>query len=246
MGIFKRLFSIGKAEAHNAIDKLEDPIKMTEQGIREMKVDLDKALKALAEVKAMAIRSRNEVETLKKKTADYEQKAMLLLQRAQNGQMDVAEADRLATSALAQKDQSAQSLQSAIKTQKTYEAQVSKLEVSVRKLKSDISKWENEAKTLKARAKVSKATSNVNKQLASIDSSSTVSMLERMREKVEKQEALSEAYADMADDNKSVDEELDSALSNTSTSDSLAALKAKMGMLNQDNTNNNTTPPPSV
>ena len=31
--IFRRLFRIGKAEANSAIDKMEDPIKMTEQGI---------------------------------------------------------------------------------------------------------------------------------------------------------------------------------------------------------------------
>jgi phage shock protein A len=41
MGIFSRLFNVGKAEAHAAIDKLEDPIKMTEQGIRDLKKDLD-------------------------------------------------------------------------------------------------------------------------------------------------------------------------------------------------------------
>jgi phage shock protein A len=41
MNIIKRLFRIGKAEAHSAIGSLEDPIKMTEQGIREMKEQLD-------------------------------------------------------------------------------------------------------------------------------------------------------------------------------------------------------------
>ena len=46
MGVFKRLFTVGKAEAHAAIDKLEDPIKMTEQGIRDLKLDLDKSLQA--------------------------------------------------------------------------------------------------------------------------------------------------------------------------------------------------------
>ena len=61
MNIFKRLFKIGEAEAHSALDKLEDPIKMTEQGIRDMKSDLDKSLHALAEVKAMAIRSKNDL-----------------------------------------------------------------------------------------------------------------------------------------------------------------------------------------
>ena len=43
---------MGEAEAHSALDKLENPIKLTEQGIRDLKADLDKALQALAEVKS--------------------------------------------------------------------------------------------------------------------------------------------------------------------------------------------------
>ena len=42
MNFFKRLFKIGQAEAHSALDKLEDPIKLTEQGIRDLKQDLNK------------------------------------------------------------------------------------------------------------------------------------------------------------------------------------------------------------
>ena len=37
MGIFSRLFKVGQAEAHAMVDKLEDPIKITEQGIRDLK-----------------------------------------------------------------------------------------------------------------------------------------------------------------------------------------------------------------
>ena len=37
MNVFKRLFKMGEAEAHSAIDKLENPIKLTEQGIRDLK-----------------------------------------------------------------------------------------------------------------------------------------------------------------------------------------------------------------
>ena len=36
MNIFKRLFRIGAAETNSLVDKLEDPIKMTEQGIRDL------------------------------------------------------------------------------------------------------------------------------------------------------------------------------------------------------------------
>eukprot|EP01025_Chloroclados_australasicus_P014852 TRINITY_DN1702_c0_g1_i2.p1 TRINITY_DN1702_c0_g1~~TRINITY_DN1702_c0_g1_i2.p1 ORF type:complete len:846 (-),score=82.03 TRINITY_DN1702_c0_g1_i2:2094-4358(-) len=57
-GWLKRLFGIAQAEAHSAISKLEDPVKMTEQGIRDLKNDLNKSLQSLAEVKAMHIRGK--------------------------------------------------------------------------------------------------------------------------------------------------------------------------------------------
>ncbi len=234
MGFFKRLFKIGQAEAHSLVDQLEDPIKLTEQGIRDMKEDLDKALHALAQVKALAIRSKNEAESAREKAKDYEQKAVLLLQKAQKGQMDPAEADRLAQTALQKKEENEATAKRASEDQQRNETQVANLEAKIRKLKTEISKWENELRTLKARAKVSKATKNVNKQLAQIDSSSTVSMLERMKEKVEQDEALSEAYGDIANESRSVDEELDQALENTDQSDELAALKAKLGMNKSD------------
>ncbi|MEO1050326.1 MAG: PspA/IM30 family protein [Bacteroidota bacterium] len=234
MNVFKRLFNIGKAEAHSAIDKLEDPIKMTEQGIRDLKKDLDNGLKALAEVKAMAIRSKNEIETHKNKAADYEQKAMLLLKRAQDGQMDASEADRLASEALVKKEEAAKQVARAQTEKEKFDQNVSQIDQNVKKLRSNISHYENELKTLKARAKVSETTQKLNKQMAQIDSGSTITMLERMKDKVSEQEALAESYGEIANESKSVDEEIDKALESgtaeAKASDDLAALKAKMGM----------------
>ena len=61
-------------------------------------------------------------------------------------------------------------------------------------------------------------------------------MLERMKERVEEDESLSQAYGEMADESKSVDEEIDAALSTSSsgTDQRLAELKAKMGMTSKD------------
>jgi len=237
MGLFGRLFKIGEANANSLVDKLEDPIKMTEQAIRDLKVDLENSIKALAEVKALAIRGKNEIEMHKNKALEYESKAVGILQKAQSGAIDPTEADRLATSALDKKEEHSKSLASTLTNQKKYEESVSKLESQIKKLKENISNWENEAKILKARAKVSEATKSVNKQLAGIDSSSTVAMLERMKEKVEQQEALSESYAEIANDNISVDEELNNALgSGAETSDALAALKQKLALKGPDAT----------
>ena len=83
MNIFKRIFRIGQAEIHSVVEKMEDPIKMTEQGIREMKQDLDQAMEAYAKVKALAIRTHNAADKKREDAASYENKAVLLLQKLQ-------------------------------------------------------------------------------------------------------------------------------------------------------------------
>lgn len=234
MNVFKRLFKIGESEAHSAIDKLEDPIKLTEQGIRDLKKDLDSSLKALAEVKALSIRSKNDVQTHKNKASDYESKAMLLLKKAQSGDIAPEEADRLASEALVKKEEATQAMIRAKEEQERFDKNVSQLDANVKKIKSTISKYENELKTLKARVRVSETTKKLNKQIAQIDSSGTVSMLERMKEKVEQDEALAEAYGDIANENRSLDDEIDSVIGKGEVehkaADSLAALKEKLGM----------------
>lgn len=233
MGVFKRLFKISEAEVHSAIDKLEDPIKLTEQGIRDLKKDLDSSLKTLAEVKAMAIRSRNEMTTYNEAASDYEKKAMLLLKKAQSGELEAAEADRLATEALSRKEENLQNVQRLKAEVEKYDQSTYQLEQNVKTLKSNISKWENELRILKARVKVSAATKNLNKQLAQIDSTNTVSMLEKMKDKVAEEEALAQSYGEIANESKSLDDEIDKAIGDTNkaaASDSLAELKKKMGI----------------
>lgn len=231
MQFLKRLFKIGEAEAHSALDKLEDPIKMTEQGIRDLKKDLENSLKAMAEVKALHIRTKNDFETYSNKAKDYESKAMLLVQKGQDGSMDAGEADRLATESLMRKEENVNLAAQAQKDAERFSGDVAKLDATVKKIRSTITKYENELKTLKARVKVSAATKNLNKQMANIDSGSTVSMLERMKEKVSEEEALAESYGEIANEARSVDEEIDAALggdAKAEATDALAALKAKM------------------
>ena len=232
MNIFRRLFNVSKAEAHSAIDKMENPIKMTEQSIRDMKKDLTQALEGLAQVKAMLIRSRNDKTQFENKAKDYQNKAMLILQKTQKGNLSAEDGDRLAKEALIKKEENTEHAnRSSIEVEK-FSKSVSQLETSVNSLKKNISKWENELKTLKARVKVSNATKNLNKQMAAIDSSSTLNMLEKMKEKVAQEEALADAYGDISNESKSIDDELDKALDNTSTSadNDLEALKKQMGL----------------
>ncbi|UOQ97288.1 PspA/IM30 family protein [Hymenobacter sp. 5317J-9] len=232
MNILNRLFKIGQSEAHAAVNQLEDPIKMTEQGLRDLRQDLDNSLHGLAEVKAMAIRARNESESFRAKGADYENKAVLLLQRAHKGELEAAEADRLAGEALLKKAENEAQAARAATNQTQFEHSAAQLDQNVATLRSTISQWENELKTLKARVTVSTATITINKQMAQLDSSGTVALLERMKEKVAVQEALAESYGEIAQAGKSLDAEIDKALGTagaTKASADLQALKAKLG-----------------
>lgn len=232
MGVFNRLFKIGQAEANTLVDKLEDPIKLTEQGIRDLKKNLDESLKAFAEVKAMNIRTKREVNEYTNQAKNYEQKAMLVLKKAQAGQLDMSEAERLASEALERKgDAESNAERTKVDLQKL-EGNVKQLDNNIQKLKSQITHYENELKTLKARAKVSEATKKINKSMSGIDSGSTISMLEKMKDKVARDEELAEAYGEMADANKSLDDELDSVIgsSDSGGSDALAEMKRKLNM----------------
>ncbi|HAA76029.1 TPA: phage shock protein A [Candidatus Latescibacteria bacterium] len=231
MSIFQRMFRMGKAEANSALDKFEDPIKMTEQGIKDLKKDLNDAMTSLAQVKGQAIRLKKQAEENAQAAADYERKAMMLLQKAQGGELDAGEADRLATEALSRKDDAATRAQTLGADAQQQEATAANLQSQVDKLKSTIASYENDLITLRARAKTAAATKKINKQLAKVDSSGTISMLERMKERVDEDESLAEAYGDLAGQPTSADDEIDKALAGGGSSDArLAALKAKMGI----------------
>jgi phage shock protein A len=230
-GIFERLFKTGQAEAHAVIDRLEDPIKMSEQAIRDLKKDLQESTQALAEVKAIAIRLDREQTDHANRAADYERKAMLLLQKGQSGDLDAGEAERLARESLSRMEEAqARHKETALQAEQQQQM-ANKLQSNVHDLKSKIASYENDLVTLKARTKTANATRKINQHLANVDSRGTVALLERMKSKVEEQEALAQAYGDMADGHSSVDDEIDSALgSQGKADDSLAKLKAKMGM----------------
>ena len=228
MNIFKRIFRIGQAEIHSVVEKMEEPIKMTEQGIREMREDLNQSLEAYAKVKAMAIRTQNNINSKQKEANDYEQKAILLLEKANRNEITIDQAENLAKEALTLKKQLLEEVDELNHQVIIHEKSADEMHKNIEVLKFNINKWENELATLKARVRVANATKLVNKQMAKIDSNSTISMLERMKEKVEEDEALAEAYGNLADKSKSVDDQINETLNQDQIQSELDALKAKI------------------
>ena len=231
--IFQRIFKLTQSEAHASMDKFEDPIKMSEQGVRDLKTSLQASMVSLAQVKSLAIRLQKETDDHKKRAADYERKAMLLLKRMQGGEMEGAEAERLATEALSKKEEALQRHTTVSGEQQAQQRLADQLQTKVEELKRQISKYENEVVTLRARARTASSMRKINQQLAGADASGTVAMLEKMKNKVQEEESLAEAYGQLSDVGGTIDEDIDKALAlptTATTSDSLAELKKKMGM----------------
>lgn len=232
MSIFKRLLRIGQAEIHAAVDKMEDPIKMTEQGLSELRSELAEATEAYAKVKALAIRTENNQLQIQQESRNYAEKAILIMQKAQSGQVALDKAEELAREALSLHKkyyvESEELGEQVMALQQSSREMLRNTEI----LQENMEKWEKELRTLKARVKVSKATEQVNKQLAHVDSHGIIAMLERMRSKVEDQEALAKAYGEISRDRNSRKEELNSLLKDDSLSieKDLRAIKEKLGM----------------
>jgi phage shock protein A len=232
MNIFRRIFRIGQAEIHAAVDKMEDPVKMTEQGLRELRVDLTEATESYAQVKALAIRTENEQLQCENQSRSYAEKAILIMQKAQAGQVDLVKAEELAREALSLRrkyyvESEELGLQVVALQQSSRDMQR-----NTEILKENLDKWEKELRTLRARAKVSSATQHVNKQMAQLDNNGTITMLQRMKTKVEDQEALAKAYGEIARDKHNLKDELDSLLKDDSFSieKDLQAIKEKLGI----------------
>ena len=221
-GIFNRLFKVGQSEAHSIVDKLEDPIKMTEQGIRDLKRDLGEAMQSLAEIKGLAIRLKKQADDAGRLAQDMERKAMLLIQRGQAGEIDPAQAEQLAMEVLNEKESADRRAAQLFQDYQNQNAMSQQLQAKVEDLRKTISTYENELVTLRARAK-----------LARIDSSSTINMLEKMKQKVSEEESLASAYGEMAAGTTSLEARVNQVLATRGADNqrSLEDLKRKMGLL---------------
>ena len=229
MSLFLRFFKFIQSEAHALLNRFMDPVKLIEQGIRDLKKDFDESMKNVAQVKAISICSKRELEAKKQIAKDYEQKALIILQKAKNGELDEKEADRLATAALEKKQEALSRIQKLSQDIQQYDTSLVEMEKKILDLKNKIKDSENEYMSLKARASVAKTTKKINKQLAGVNSDSTVALIEEMKQKIQEEEGLAQAYGELGDNLTSIDDEINNAIGvSADTQQALAEMKQKL------------------
>ena len=210
--LLQQLFKVIQSFLHAFVNKIQDPILMAEQGIRDLKKDYDNSMRGLAEIKSLSIETKNKIVEQTEIAKDYERKALTILQKAQAGDLDQAQADRLAAEALKKKQAAIENIKKFTLDARNFEAMAEKLETKIASLKEQITNWENEVKTLKARHKVAITSKKMSKQMISMSGNNAQALLENMKEKVNKEEAMAQAYDEMALIETDIDKEINEAI----------------------------------
>lgn len=227
---FRRLFEITRAEAHSRLDVLEDPAKLTDQALRDLRQELACSLQNLAEVRAGAIHLKRELEERQETVRVCEQQALVILQRVQIGKMPASEGDRLAWEALARKHQSLVQCHRIARTLEKQESLISQLLANIQKLKAHLNTWEHEAMVLKTRAKAAKTSKRIHRKLAILNEPESLGLLHRMKTQVGENEAMAEAYQEMAMAGEGVECAIQQSLIQEQTIRELECLKQQVGL----------------
>lgn len=221
MGIFSRIADIFKANVNDALDKAEDPEKMLKQMVLEMEESVNKATLAVANAIANEKSLERKIEKARRDSLDWETKAS---QALQSGREDLA---RAALERKVISDKNFQDLQPIYQQAKET---TNKLRSQLNSLKTKLDEARARQTTLIARSQAAKAQKQIAQSMSGVGSDA-FSKFDKYEEKIEKLEAESAAFEELANESTSLEEEF-KLLSKSSTVDQqLLELKAKMGML---------------
>jgi len=222
MGLFSRLGTLIRSNINELINRAEDPEKMLNQVLVDMKQQLIEAKKQVAIAIADEKRIKKQWEQEAAKAAEWEKKAMLALKAGD---------ENLARAALQRKadhDEVSGQLKDQWEAQKN---SVEQLKIALRGLDSKIEEAKRKRNLLVSRQKRAEAQRTINETLSSINSTSAFDTFDRMSDRVTQLEAEAEATQEIggALQEGSLESQF-KALEASSVDDQLEALKRKMAL----------------
>jgi len=224
MGIFDRIATLFRSNLNDLISRAENPEKMLNQLIVDMKTQLAKAKQEAASAIADEKRLQAEAEQLKKQAEDWERRAMLAVQEGR---------DDLATQALMRYNEALQGAQQLHETWVRHKAETEQLKVSLRQLHDKIEEAKRKKNILVARAKRAEAQQRIQQTMAGMSDKSAFESFERMTEKIEDIERKALAAAELQQEFSGDDlmQQFKALEYRGSAEQQLLELKAKMGVL---------------
>ncbi|MDH4131397.1 MAG: PspA/IM30 family protein [Gemmatimonadota bacterium] len=224
MGIFDRLSTMIRSNINDLISRAENPEKMLNQLISDMKGQLAKAKQQVASAIADEKKLQADAEAMRKQAQDWERRAMLAVQEGR---------DDLAKQALTRYNEAMQGAQQLHETWVKHKAETETLKGSLRQLNDKIEEAKRKKNILVARARRAEAQQRIQETMSGMSDKSAFESFERMSEKIEQQERRAIAAAELQNEfeGDTLAQQFQQLEYKGSSDQQLLELKSRMGLL---------------
>lgn len=227
MGIFTKLSTLIKSNINDLINRAENPEKMLNQIILDMRDQLAKAKREVAAAIADERKLRSQLDDEIKQAKDWEQRAMLAVKEGR---------DDLAKQALVRTEEHAQRAKALDQTWRAQAQETEKLKASLRQLNDKIDEAKRKRNLLIAKQKRAQAQKRIHETMSGLSDTSAFEAFNRMAEKIEESERKSVAAAEVnealtGDTLETEFTRLEAGSGAVGMDDRLLALKQQMGLI---------------
>jgi phage shock protein A len=224
MGIFDKLSTLIRSNLNDAIARAENPEKMLNQIILDMRDQLTKAKQEVAVAIADERKLKMMADEESKQAADWEKRAMLAVREGR---------DDLARLALQRQTEYGDRARQYQETWQRQAGETEKLKESLRQLNSKIEEARRKKNLLIAKQKRAEAQKRIQETMHGLSDKSAFDTFERMAQKIEENERLALASAEVVEDisGDHLERQFKALEAGGSSDANLLDLKRKMGLL---------------
>jgi len=227
MSIFTKLGTVIKSNINDLISRAENPEKMLDQIILDMRDQLAKAKREVAAAIADERKLHASLDTEVKQMRQWEHRAMLAVKEGR---------DDLAKQALMRQQEYAERASALDGTWKAQAAETEKLKGSLRQLNDKIEEAKRKRNLLVAKQRRAQAQKRIHETMSGLSNDSAFDAFNRMAEKIEEQERESLAHQEVTEalGPGTLEEDfkaLESGSEGGGVEDRLLALKQEMGLI---------------
>ena len=227
MSIFSRFSTMIKSNINDLISRAEDPEKMLNQIIVDMRDQLAKAKREVAGAIADERKLKRQLTDANKQKEAWEKRAMLAVQQGR---------DDLAKQALVRQQEHAEQVAALDGTWRAQADETEKLKGSLRQLNDKIEEAKRKRNLLIAKQKRAQAQRRIHETMSGLSDTSAFEAFNRMAEKIDEEERRNLAQAEVTEalTGDTLETEfvrLEAGTDGSDVDDKLLALKAKMGLI---------------
>ncbi len=190
MSIFTKLSTVIKSNINDLISRAENPEKMLNQIILDMRDQLAKAKREVAAAIADERKLRAQLDDEVKQTRQWEHRAMLAVKEGR---------DDLAKQALMRQAEHAERGAAIDETWRSQATETEKLKGSLRQLNDKIEEAKRKRNLLVAKQRRAQAQRRIHETMSGLSNTSAFDAFNRMAEKIEEQERESQAHQEVSE-----------------------------------------------